>query len=49
MNQKKDTEAKSAYEIMYDRLTQSKDFDEQSLDILLKLKEVLNRNYELKE
>ena len=29
-------EAKSAYEIIYDRLSQSKDFDEESLEILLR-------------
>ena len=41
-------EEKLAYEIIYNRLT--KGFNEQSLDILLKLEEeLLNKNNELKQ
>ena len=36
-------EAKSAYEIIYDRLSQSKDFDEESLEILLKVENLFNK------
>jgi len=37
-------EAKSAYQIIYDRLTQSKDFNEKSLEILLQIEDLLNKN-----
>ena len=36
-------EAKSANEIIYDRLSQSKDFDEEILEILLKAEGFLNK------
>jgi hypothetical protein len=42
-------EAKSAYEIIYDRLSKSKDFDEESLEILLKAEGLLNKKIELKQ
>ena len=42
-------EAKSAYEIIYDRLSQSKDFDEEGLEILLKVENLLNKKIELKQ
>jgi hypothetical protein len=42
-------EAKSAYEIIYDRLSQSKDFDEEGIEILLKLENLLNKKTELKQ
>jgi hypothetical protein len=42
-------EAKSAYEIIYDRLSQSKDFDEEGLEILLKVETLLNKKIELKK
>jgi len=36
-------EAKSAYEIIYDRLSHSKGFDEEGLEILLKVANLLNK------
>jgi len=42
-------EAKSAYEIIYDRLSQTKDFDEEGLEILLKVENLLNKKIELKQ
>jgi hypothetical protein len=42
-------EAKSANEIIYDRLSQSKDFDEEILEILLKAEGLLNKKIELKQ
>ncbi len=36
-------EAKSAYEIIYDGVSQSKDFEEESFEILLKVEGLLNK------
>ena len=42
-------EAKLAYKVIYDRLSQSKYFSENELEVLKKLENILNRNIELKQ
>jgi len=42
-------EDKSAYKVTFDRLSQNKDFSENDLEALTKIKKILNRNIEFKQ
>jgi hypothetical protein len=42
-------EAKLAYKVIFDRLSQNKDFSENDLETLTKIEKILKRNIEFKQ